>query len=219
MIVYDISMPIFRGMPVYKNEGKRQPDFERIRDYNEGAAETRLHIDSHTGTHLDAPSHMIPGGLAIHELPLDALVGECRILDLSYVEDRITADHLRTEDIAPGEFVLLKTRNSDVEGFDPGFVYLAPDAAEFLAGVPVRGVGIDALSVERNQPGHPTHITLFRGGVLVLEGLRLSGVAPGRYFLVAAPLKVIGMDGVPARVFLLESSLQVSYRTRQTAGY
>jgi len=204
MRIYDISMPIFPGMTVYKSEARRQPRFERVCDYPEGACETRFHIDSHTGTHMDAPSHMIPGGRAIHEFPLHALMGECRVLGMDHIVDKVTAADLRAENLAPGDFVLIKTRNSFVEGFDPDFVYLASDAAEFLAGVPVRGVGIDALGIERDQPGHPSHMAFFRSGVLVLEGLRLADVPPGRYFLIIAPLNVIGVDAAPARVFLLE---------------
>ncbi|MDK2930266.1 MAG: arylformamidase [Bacillota bacterium] len=202
--VYDVSMDVCPGMPVYKNEERRRPVFETVSRYADGALETRLHLDSHTGTHLDAPSHMIPDGRHAHEFPPDALVGECRVLGLDHVKEKITEADLRAQGVMPGEFVLLRTRNSQVAVFDPGFVYLAHDGAELLAALPVRGVGIDALGIERDQPGHPSHVALFRSGVLVLEGLRLAGVAPGRYFLVIAPLKLIGTDAAPARVYLFE---------------
>ncbi|MGE5594192.1 MAG: cyclase family protein [Betaproteobacteria bacterium] len=202
--VCDVSMDVRPGMPVYKDQERRQPVFETVSTYADGALETRLHLDSHTGTHLDAPSHMIPGGRHVHELPPEALVGECRVLALDHVEERITQADLREQGVRAGEFVLLKTRNSRAAAFDPGFVYLGRDGAEFLAGLPARGVGIDALGIERDQPGHPSHIALFRAGVLVLEGLRLAGVAPGRYLLVIAPIKLVGTDAAPARVYLLE---------------
>ncbi|TGU65625.1 cyclase family protein, partial [Mesorhizobium sp. M00.F.Ca.ET.186.01.1.1] len=61
-----------------------------------------------------------------------------------------------------------------------------------------------ALGIERSQEGHPTHKTLFAAGIVVIEGLRLRDVLPGQYFMVAAPLKLVGTDAAPARVLLFE---------------
>ena len=67
----------------------------------------------------------------------------------------------------------------------------------------VRGVGTDALGIERGQEGHPTHRLLFRNNVVIVEGLRLKDVAAGSYFMVIAPLKLTGIDAAPARAFLI----------------
>jgi arylformamidase len=111
-------------------------------------------------------------------------------------------------DIRSGDFVLLKTRNSDHDGFDFEFVYLAEDGARYLAERNVAGVGIDALGIERSQPGHPTHKTLFGAGVVIIEGLRLKEVREGSYFMVAAPIKLMETEAAPARVLLLEGVTQ-----------
>ncbi|EKS54207.1 cyclase, partial [Citrobacter freundii ATCC 8090 = MTCC 1658 = NBRC 12681] len=94
--------------------------------------------------------------------------------------------------------------NSWEDAFSFEFVYLAQDGAAYLAEKGVRGVGTDALGIERSQEGHPTHKTLFGAGVIVIEGLRLREVPAGKYFMVAAPLKLVGTDAAPARVLLFE---------------
>ena len=65
-------------------------------------------------------------------------------------------------------------------------------------------VGIDYLSVDRYGDGtYPAHRTLLRSGVLILEGIDLAHVAPGRYVLFALPLKIAAGDGSPVRAVLL----------------
>ena len=66
------------------------------------------------------------------------------------------------------------------------------------------GVGIDALGIERNQPGHPTHKILLGAGIVILEGLRLKGVPEGDYFLAAPPLKLNGYEAAPVRAALIK---------------
>ena len=64
-------------------------------------------------------------------------------------------------------------------------------------------VGIDYLSIERfHSPGHPVHMILLGAGVVIVEGLDLRSVRPGRYTMCCAPLNVVGAEGAPARVFL-----------------
>lgn len=200
----DISMPICPGMPVYKNKEEKQPVFETTSDFATASAhETRLHMDAHTGTHIDAPLHMLEGGATIESIPLTQLVRSCRVVDLTSVRGGIGAADLDPVQPLPGEFLLFKTRNSWDDTFNPEFVYVAADAAERLAAAGVAGVGIDGLGIERAQPGHETHKRLMNAGVVIIEGLRLAGVATGVYTMVAAPLALLGIDAAPARVFLL----------------
>ncbi|QOY34584.1 cyclase family protein [Anaerobacillus isosaccharinicus] len=202
MKMYDITVPIYEGMPVYKNKPEKQPKLEQVT--NAHVTESRLSIDVHTGTHIDAPLHMINEGETFETLDLEKLVGACKVLDLSEVDGGITQDHLQRFDIEANDFILFKTKNSYDEEFNFEFVYLAECSAKLLAEKKIRGVGIDALGVERSQEGHPTHKTLFGSGIIVIEGLQLKEVKEGPYFMVAAPLKLIGTDAAPARVLLFE---------------
>jgi arylformamidase len=102
--------------------------------------------------------------------------------------------------------VLFKTTNGrfwDDDSFHEEFIGLAIDAAEALAERETVLVGIDYLSIERSgAPGHEVHVALLRVGVAIVEGLDLRAVPPGRYTMCCAPLKVVGAEGAPARVFL-----------------
>jgi arylformamidase len=137
-------------------------------------------------------------------LPLERLVRPCRVLDLTEVSEGITRADLAKWEIEAGEFLLLQTKNSLQEAFDFAFVYLTEEGAQYLVEKQVHGVGIDALGIERAQPGHPTHKHLFRANIIIIEGLRLKEVPAGQYFMVAAPIKLVHTEAAPARVLLLE---------------
>jgi arylformamidase len=203
--IYDVTMPIFSGMPVYKNKPEKQPSFERVQSGY--VSESRVRLDVHTGTHVDAPLHMIENGPTLETIPVERLVGPCRVIDLTDVTDGITREDLEKREIQPGEFVLFKTKNSFDEAFNYEFIYVKENAARYLAEKQIKGVGIDSLGIERSQPGHPTHKTLFEHDIVVIEGLRLRHVPEGSYFLVAAPLHLTGTDAAPARVLLFEGLL------------
>lgn len=202
MKIYDITVPIFEGMPVYKNKPEKQPKISRVT--NAHVTESRLELDVHSGTHIDAPLHMINGGDTFESISLEKLVGSVKVLNLTHVEDGITKADLDKFDIQEDDFLLFKTKNSFDEDFNPEFIYLKEDGATYLAELNIRGVGIDALGVERSQPNHPTHKVLFGANIIVIEGLQMKAVEAGTYFMVAAPLKLIGTDAAPARVILIE---------------
>ena len=205
MRIIDISMPISEQMSVYKNKDEKRPKIETKQQAN--ITETLLNLDAHTGTHIDAPLHIIPGGDTISRFHLEQLICPCRILDFSKVSGGISREDLITKEVVSGEFILLKTKNSFVEGFQFDFVYLKEDGAKYLAELPVMGVGIDALGIERDQPGHPTHKFLLEKSIPIIEGLRLKDAAwEGKYLLIAAPLSLVNTEAAPARVVLLETS-------------
>ncbi len=206
--IYDISMPVYPGMPVYGNKAEKQPEIKVTRDFEDsggghGIRETRIHLDTHTGTHVDAPLHIMPDGPGIECYDPAAFFGTCRVLDLTRVEEKIARQDLLDQGIQAGDFILCKTQNSWREGFDFNFIYLAADAARYLAGQGVRGMGLDALGIERNQPDHTSHRTLLAQKIMVVEGLRLKEVPAGAYLLFVAPLRLIGAEAAPARVLLV----------------
>ncbi|GLG02754.1 cyclase [Alicyclobacillus hesperidum subsp. aegles] len=209
---YDISMLIHADMQVYKNKDEKRPQFETTSDFTTGSAhETRLHLDAHTGTHIDAELHMVPNGKTIEAIGLEKLIRSCRVIDLTSVTGGISKADLEPHNPQAGEFLLFKTRNSFEETFNFEFIYLAADGAEYLASIGVGGVGIDGLGVERAQPNHETHVSLLSKDIVILEGLRLKDVPAGRYFMVALPLKLTGIDAAPARVVLFEGVPEITF--------
>lgn len=205
MEVFDISLAIAEDMPTYRGRKERRPKIERIRTLEEGANETRLVLETHTGTHIDAPLHMLPSDVSIDRIPLSKFMGPAVVLEIRNrpaidEEDLVPFANL----LFPGHFVLLKTDNSFTDFSRDDFVYLTERGAMFLAGKYLKGVGIDALGIERNQPGHPTHRILLEGGLVIVEGLVLRDIPPGCYFFLALPLKIQGGDGAPARALLVQ---------------
>jgi arylformamidase len=107
--------------------------------------------------------------------------------------------------------LLLRTSNSACWGtaatFNPDYVALTPDGAQWLVDRNIALVGIDYLSIERYQePGQRTHRILLEAGVVIVEGLNLSQTPPGRYELLCLPLRLDDAEGAPARVVLREES-------------
>jgi len=205
MIIHDISMSIHPDMPVYKNQKEKRPVLRFLQGFSTGeSCASNLTLDTHTGTHVDAPLHMLPGGKTIDNLDLARVITRCKVLDFSFIQEKITRRELVVKNIEKGDFILLKTRNSYTEQFEYDFVYLDKTGAAYFKELAVTGVGIDALGIERNQPDHATHKTLFQAGIVILEGLRLKEIAEGSYFLFAAPLKITGAEGAPTRAVLLQ---------------
>jgi arylformamidase len=202
--IYDISMLISEDIQVWDNEESRKPKFNTIHHAVTGTTESRICLDVHTGTHLDAPLHMLADGATIETIPLHDLHGTARVLDLMHINEEITRSDLEPFAIQHGEWILFKTRNSLSEIYEFDFVYLKEDGAKYLAELGVKGVGTDALGIERSQDLFPTHRTLMRNNVLILEGLRLDVVPAGTYFFILAPLKLKGIEAAPARAFLLK---------------
>jgi arylformamidase len=203
--IIDISMTIHEGMQVYKNKEEKKPKIYNTSNHENGRVhESRIDIDVHCGTHVDAPLHMLAGGETIETIGLEQLVGPARVIDLTHVEDAITKDDLVPHGIQRGERILFKTKNSLTDEFLMDFVYLREDGAQYLIERGVTLVGTDALGIERAQPEYTTHRPLLRNRIVIVEGLRLAHVEPGSYWLVIAPLKLTGIDAAPARAFLIE---------------
>jgi arylformamidase len=165
-----------------------------------------ISLSVHTGTHMDAPLHFVKNSPTIDEMPVDATVGRARVIQ---IRDRhaIHRDELLEHQIEASERILFKTFNSDhawnSDQFDEDFIFIARDAAEYLAETNIRAVGVDYLSVGGyKQDAVETHHALLGAGVWVIEGLNLSGVEPGEYDLVCLPLKLVGAEGAPARAIL-----------------
>ncbi|KLU40312.1 MAG: cyclase [Peptococcaceae bacterium 1109] len=206
MRIWDISMPVHAEMPVWKGKDEKRPHLIVTRDFQngKGGRETRLVMDAHTGTHVDAPLHFIQGGKTLDQIPMEQLIRKAKVIDLSAIQDVILPEHFAGHGISRGDFVLFKTLNSTEPILERDFVYISGKAARALVDMGVVGVGIDSLGVERDQPDHATHLALLSAGVIIIEGLRLDHVPAGEYLMIAAPLRIMGVEAAPARVILTD---------------
>jgi arylformamidase len=193
-------------MPTYAGEPGLRLEFHSSIAMGDSANVSNLCLGSHTGTHVDAPQHFLQGAATVEALPLEALVGAADVLQLDVDRD-ITAADLKVARLAPdARRLLLRTPNGrywEENEFHTDFIGLTVDAAAWVADRPFLLVGIDYLSIERFQSqDYAVHRLLLAAGIVIVEGLDLRGVAPGRYQMACAPLKVVGAEGAPARVFL-----------------
>jgi arylformamidase len=198
----DVSVTIRPTMPVYPGDPGVAIELAKSIEGGDPANVSRLDLGAHTGTHVDAPRHFLPGGAGADELALELFVGPCVVADVTAAAGSIGAADVAALGLPDGsERVLLRTRNSALwerDGFSPDFVRLDGGGAQALIDRGVRVVGIDYLSIGDRD----AHLALLGRGVGVIEGLDLRAVAPGPYLLACLPLKVAGCDGAPARALL-----------------
>ncbi len=206
--MYDISMTIEKDMLVYKGKDEIRPRLSTVRDFSQGDAhESELKMNVHTGTHVDAPLHMLENGEKSNLLFAENPFYQAKLLDLSQKEEKITADDLKEYKIEENSFIILKTKNSEpgfLEETPENFIYLAESGAEYLIDKKIKGVGIDTNGIERAQSGHPTHKKLLSKKIMILEGLRLNEVPEGAYVLLLSLIKISESDGLPGRAYLFE---------------
>jgi kynurenine formamidase len=219
----DLTQPL--GPSTILWPGSRPFVAETEVDYETGNSYARdLSLSEHSGTHLDAPIHFAEGGLAVHELPIAALVRPAVRLDVrDFVGDDpsftlTVADVERLEQVdgaIPRNAAVLVCTGWDRFREDPeryrgrggttSFPGVGPDAAQLLVDRGVAGIGIDTLGVD---PGYaddfPAHRTTLPAGLWHLEGLvGLEGVPARGAWLVAAAIPLVDGSGAPARVFAI----------------
>ena len=207
-MIIDLTHTITPDTFVYP--GTPAPAFSSTRTLTrDGARETLLQMGSHTGTHMDAPRHILPDGSGLDQLPVSQFCGRAVVLDVSDLPPRsvITADYLREQNgtIRSADFVLFYTGWERKWGtgayYDDDFPVPDQEAAKYLVSCGLKGVGTDALSVDtlRDQQ-FLAHKTLLDGGLVILESLCLKKVAGRKdLMLFALPLKFENADGAPVR--------------------
>ena len=210
MEIIDVTRTVDPKMPKWPDDTKPpSQEFVSRTDNGDPATVSEWKMSSHTGTHMDARMHFIPGGWTMEALDLSRSVGPCRVVDLTHVEGHVGRADLEAAEVAGQVRLLLKTRNSDWglmqrEEFEEGYSAISREAAEYLVEIGVETIGVDYLSVEPFEDGEfNTHHTLLGADVVILEGLVLTEVEPGEYFLACLPLKLAGSDGSPARAVLI----------------
>ncbi len=204
MTVIDLTHTIREDMPVYP--GTEQPRLTTACTVSQcGYRETLLHMYSHTGTHMDAPAHMIDGALTLDGCGADRFVGRGFVLDCRG-QAQIRLDLLLRHEAAirDADFLLFCTGWDQYWGTDAyyeGFPCLTEEAAWFVAGLPLKGVGEDSISLDPcDTVDFPNHLTLFGAGLVNTENLKGLAQLIGREFtFLTMPLKFENADGCSCR--------------------
>lgn len=203
--MYDITAVFSETLPVYKGDPavSIRPHYELSK--GDGCNVSLLSFGSHTGTHVDVPKHFVEGGESCDRMPLDYFYGPATVYDLTGHGD-IDLEAVKSLPIQKGDITLFKTDNANrmhEPDFYEDYAAIMPEAAQWLVEQGVKTVGIDYLSVEKYHSPGVTHRILLGAGVAVIEGLILAHVPPGKYRLIALPLKIADGDGSPVRAVLV----------------
>ena len=207
MRVYDLTHTIRNDMPVYP--GTEQPRLTTACTIEEvGYRETLLHMYSHTGTHMDAPAHMLPDGAALDRYPGEKFVGAAIVVDCRGEKD-ISLPLLQRYDLSGVDFVLFCTgwdKKWGTPAYYENFPCLTAEAAAYLAALPLKGVGEDSISLDPcDSTDFPNHITLMKAGFINTENLTgLDALLGRRFTFVTLPLKFENADGCSCRAIAME---------------
>ena len=208
--VIDISLPLSPKTPAVPGD----PPFTRrlvLSQADDGCEVAVLNLSAHSAAHIDFPAHFLAGGKRAGDYPAAAFFLPAVVIDCGEAL-RLGPDVLSGTAIAAGDAVLFQTSNSRTRrfagpDFPADFAALTPQLARELAACDPRLVGIDAMSIEPlDDPAYPVHHLLLAAGILILEGLDLAQVRPGRYRLVCLPLAVADAEASPVRAVLLDDA-------------
>ena len=196
----DISIPLRKDMVHWPTDPVPPSiDFMHHKDKGKQITTSQMTINSHHGTHIDAPRHFNPGGTSIDEMPLDTIMGPVRVIEIKDTES-IKPEELEAYDIQPGERILFKTVNSSyykLGKFAEDFVYISNEAAHYLYEKKISVVGIDYYAIGSFRDRESlveVHEVLVGNGIWAIEGLNLSGVEPGNYEIICLPVNIEGGD-------------------------
>jgi arylformamidase len=202
----DLTHFISQNMPVYP--GTEQPVFHNgCTIENDGFCEKKVTFYSHTGTHIDAPGHIIKNAKTLDELPIEHFSGKAFLLDLT----KIKKDLIDTDDLKPYqyiieniEFLLINTGWSKYWGIKKYFSdypVLSFKAAKWISTFNLKGIGFDTISADKeDSKDFPVHKTLFKKNIIIIENLaNLESLPINQFMFSCFPLKFKQADGSPVR--------------------
>ncbi len=209
MRVIDLSHKIEPGMKLYP--GTPRPELKSIAQHSShGYAELQFTITTHTGTHVDVPYHIFSQGKQLDQLDINRFMGKAICVKAS--TGQITLDFVKDLELKDVDFVIFYTGMAKYWKTDDyvkrQFAVLTGQAAGYLVRQGLKGVGIDAISIDRlDSESLPIHHILLGSGMIIVENLtNLEAVVGKKFDFYALPLKIKGADGSPVRaVAILDS--------------
>lgn len=205
----DLSHPIQEGMPLFP--GTPEVKIKQLHQLpNDGFREKQITLTTHSGTHLDAPAHILPDGYSLDRLPLSKFYGQACLLDVRRFDGKTIPEEFlrRHPEIKTCEFVLFYTGYQHHWGtakyFD-AYPVLSPRAADLLGKWGLKGVGFDAISPDpMDSVDYEIHHKLLLQGLIIIENLTNLNQLPRQSFILSVfPLNVIDADGMPVRAVAL----------------
>ncbi len=215
--IFELSHDIIPFKEEYKFETTTKyvdeflPYYKGLREDSAWYIMTEISMWSHVGTHIESPYHYIKDGADVSEIPLRNVVGECTLLDFSHMKineglklDEFIkkADLIQENDIVFLRFGLSKSYRTDKSRTRP---YLETEVVEWLVSKKIKCLGVDMSGIEkRGIPDQPNHRLLFSNNIPLIEHLaNLDQITQSRFFVVAVPIRMHGVDACPVSVIAL----------------
>lgn len=216
--IVDLSMMIEEGMQTFAAPWHPYVEITQLGRHGIENRETRkLVLGTHTGTHIDAPRHFIPGGETVDAIALDRLNGRATVVDLSTAADGAQIDvHELVTCIAgrPVERLIVRfdwDRHLNTSRYYTDHPFFTAEACRWLVHQGCKVLALDTPQPDNPQHGRgnaidaPNHKILLGGGVILVEYLvGTRALRQSIVNLVVAPLKIKHGDGAPARCFAIE---------------
>lgn len=222
MAIIDLSIPLTNNLKLLPNlPGVSISEYfnhsSSVANYEppcQGCLVNFFSMPDHTGTHIDAPVHFVPGGKDISQIPVDSLMGEAVLIDASAkgsdqpLSLELFQQYIKEQEVSIYEGDIVVIRCSVKRWNDEGYHQvqsLTPEVADFLITKKVRAVGVDTLSVDcLNDKRRPVHLKLLKAEIILLEGLmNLERIGKKRFQLVALPLMLVSAGGSPTRAIAI----------------
>jgi arylformamidase len=208
MALIDLTHPIDNMIPVFP--GEPGPKISNIAEHKTHGYRVKwLEMGSHTGTHMDAPAHLIPDGKTLDQFSVSHFTGIATVIPIPPLTSFIEIPFLTRfqEKIRESGFVLFATGWSKFWGADKyfrDFPVLTADAARWLAGHPLKGIGMDTISADPvNSVSLQIHHIILNAGILIIENLLFpQGFHADKAVFHCFPLRIADADGSPVRAVL-----------------
>jgi arylformamidase len=204
--LWDISPAVHAGAPVFPGDTAYSQTWAATIGPGCPVNVSAITLSPHVGAHADAPLHYDPEGAAIGAVSLDAFIGPCRVIHAIGCGPLVKPEHLAhaLKDV-PQRVLVRVYQQQPQDQFDHALPAFAADTVEQLADLGVHLIGIDSASIDpADSKALPSHQTIRRRGLRVLENLLLDDVPEGDYELIALPLKLTTADASPVRAVLRE---------------
>lgn len=205
MKLVDLTHLIHNNTPVYP--GTEPPVLSVAKTIaRDGFKETLLHFYSHTGTHIDSPAHLFENGISVDNLPVETFFGKGIVIDCCSYDKVIDLKHIEPfeKQISESDFVLFHCGWDKYWGkqeyFDK-FPVLSKQAADFITRFELKGIGVDAISVDPTDNEHlENHRKFLSNNMIIVENLtNLEKLINYVFYFCCFPLKLIEGDGSPVR--------------------
>lgn len=201
MKFYDLTLTLSNTLPTWPNDTK----YER-KESKDASIKSKITLSTHFGTHIDAPKHFLFNKATVDKIDPAKLIGVFTVVEIKSSPLITLADVKKIKIEFKDAQILFKTKNSKLltqKKFTDKYTSLSLEAAEYLVKQGVILVGTDYFGIEaKGSKGHPVHKLLLGKGVVIVEGLDMSKIKPGKYDGAILPLKLKDAEGAPARAVL-----------------